>query len=219
MVVSKLNEEVANLVIKYANKVKEVIDLYREGLEKLNMMRVGEAQRVLADGIRADTDADNIRREILVRMGEEVKEGYVREALGRLIRRLDLISELAKEAARYLTIMPYLEIPADIRDAAEELSRVSSEAIKVLVECIKALMEGDFRKATESAVKVEELEEEADKINVKARKLLVNYGETFKNPALVIMIKDFIESLENITDYAEDAADYVRTLAIRFKTA
>ncbi|MEM2021137.1 MAG: hypothetical protein QXP80_02785, partial [Zestosphaera sp.] len=57
-------------------------------------------------------------------------------------------------------------------------------------------------------------EEEADKTLVKGRQLLVKYGVTIKNPAVVLMVDKLIESLEGITDFAEDAGDYLRTLAL-----
>jgi len=214
---SMLSEETIRSIINYARKVRTVVRSLRDGVKLLNSMRMGEAIRILANGIKADTEADNMRRDIIFRIGTEVRVGYVREWVARLIRRLDLVSESAKEASRYLTIIPYLEIPNEVRDVIEELSRLAMDSIDLVIDGLEALMEGDKTRAIRYADKVEEVEELTDNIIVNGRKLLVMYGQKINNPAIIIMVKDFMEALENITDYAEDAADYIRTIALRME--
>jgi len=215
---TKLSEELVKDIIEYAKKVRTVIKSLREGIKLLNEVRPGEAIKRLADGIKADTEADNMRRSIVLKVSTDVREGYVREWIARLIRRLDLIAESAKEAARYLTIIPYLEIPNEIRNVIEELSKLSMTSIDLVIDGLEALIEGDRTRAIDYANRVEEVEEMADNAIVNGRKLLVMYGERLTNAALVIMVKDFLEALENITDYAEDAGDYIRTLALRMES-
>ena len=218
MEATKLSEELVKDIIEYAKKVRTVIKSLREGIKLLNEVRPGEAIKRLADGIKADTEADNMRRSIVLKVSTDVREGYVREWIARLIRRLDLIAESAKEAARYLTIIPYLEIPNEIRNVIEELSKLSMTSIDLVIDGLEALIEGDRTRAIDYANRVEEVEEMADNAIVNGRKLLVMYGERLTNAALVIMVKDFLEALENITDYAEDAGDYIRTLALRMES-
>ena len=212
-----LSKELISDIINYARKVRTVVKALRDGIKLLNNVRTGEAIRTLANGIRADTEADNIRRSIILKIGTEVRRGYVREWVARLIRRLDLVAESAKEASRYLTIIPYLEMPDEVRDVVEELSKLAMDSMDLILDGLEALFERDKSRAIGYADKVEEVEELADKVIVNGRKLLVMYGERITNPAIIIMVKDFLESLENITDYAEDAADYIRTLALRME--
>ena len=89
------------------------------------------------------------------------------------------------------------------------------ESLDTVYMGIKALLEGDLGRAISYADKAEKIEEEGDNVIVHGRKLLVGLGNRIRNPALLIMLRDFMESLESITDYAEDAADYIRTLALR----
>ncbi|OYT47687.1 MAG: hypothetical protein B6U85_04675 [Desulfurococcales archaeon ex4484_42] len=208
-------DEVRKYIIKYSSQVRDIVKFLREGIVLLNDVRVGEAMDSLAKAVRKDTEADATRREILYKLSTFIKDAAVRESISRLIRRLDLLSESSKEAARYLGIIPYLEIPMEIREKIEELSKLSLEAVDMLNLAIRALMEGDVETATSHANRVEEIEEEADEVNLIARKLLVASAMNIENSAIVVMLRDFIESLEGITDYAEDAADYVRVLALR----
>jgi len=168
----------------------------------------------LSCAIRADTKADSLRRELLFKLEQVISNSATREAIVHILRRLDLVSEMAKEASRYLSIIPYLEIPDDIKSRIEMLSKLGLEACDILVSAVAAILEGEGRKAIEYSLKVEEVEESADNITLEARRILVDIGEKISNPALVLMISNFIESLESVTDYAEDAADYIRAIAL-----
>lgn len=210
-----IGRELSSMILSYGREVKEIVRGLREGVEFLNTMRSGEAMEVLARSIRADTRADNIRRDIILKVGTSIKEGYIREWVARLIRRLDLVAESSKEAARYLTIIPYLEIPVELRDVVESLSKLAAEGMDLVLDGLEALIEGDEERAAAHASRVEEIEERADDALVNGRRLLIKYGERMRNAALIVLIRDFIESIEKITDYAEDAADYIRTLALR----
>ncbi len=208
-------EEITTILLGYIEKVRDIVKYLSQGIILLNQIRVGEALKVFSKAIKTDTDADNMRRKLFDRLTELNVEPRIREDIMHLAKRFDVLSEWSKESARHLSIIPYLEIPAELRDRIEEMVKLALRSAECLVEATKALIKGDLAKAREYANKVERIEEEADEVNVAARKLLVGLGRKIDNPAVLIMIKDFIEALENITDTAEDAADVIRVLAIR----
>ncbi len=210
-----LPKEIAESILEYVKKVRDIVKYLSEGIVLLNQIRVGEALRALSKAIRTDTEADKIRRELFDKLTTLDVEPRVREDIMHLAKRFDVLSEWSKESARHLSIIPYLEIPAELRGRIEEMVKLALESANYLVEATKALIKGDLAKARTHAVKIEHIEEEADEVNVAARKLLVGLGRKIENPAVLIIIKDFIEALENITDTAEDAADCIRILAIR----
>ncbi len=211
---SNIGEELSKLILEYAEAVNDIVRELREGISLLGSMRTGEAMESLASAIKADTKADNIRREILLKL-RHAKGGYVRERIAKLVRRLDLVSEQAKEAARDLTIIPYLELPAELKEIVDELSDEAEESAHAMIKSLRALMAEDVKSALKYAHKVEEIEEKADEIFLRGKRLVVKYGTKIKNSAVILMFFNFMQSLENITDYAEDAGDYIRTLAIR----
>ena len=208
-------EEITTILLGYIEKVRDIVKYLSQGIILLNQIRVGEALKVFSKAIKTDTEADNMRRRLFDRLTELNVEPRIREDIMHLAKRFDVLSEWSKESARHLSIIPYLEIPAELRDRIEEMVKLALRSAEYLVEATKALIKGDLAKAREYANKVERIEEEADEVNVAARKLLVGLGRKIDNPAVLIMIKDFIEALENITDTAEDAADVIRVLAIR----
>ncbi len=213
---SIIPENLIKELLEYIELIGKIVSNLRKGILLLNDLRIGEAMKTLSEGIRTDTKADEVRRNILFKIDEAIKDSDVKEALARLIRRFDLISEQSKEASRYLTIIPYLEIPVRIRERIEEMSRLASESVDLLVNAVKALIEGDDKKALSQAIRVEEIEEKGDEVNMASRKLLLDYGGKVENPALIVLLRDFIEALENIIDFAEDAADYIRILALKY---
>ena len=211
-----ISKDFAASIIDYAEEVLGIVQGLRQGINLLNLMNSGEAMRELANAIKSDTKADAMRREILITL-MNVRGGYVRERVARLIRRLDLVSEQAKEAARDLTLIPYLELPSDIKDVIDSLSKDIHESVKALTKSLAALMYGQPDKAVKYSRVVEELEEDADKVFLKGKRLLIKYEGKISNPAVILMLFNFMQSLENVTDYSEDAGDYIRTLAIREK--
>ncbi len=206
-------KELSETLIKYVSAVVNIVRHSREGIKMLEEFRSAEAMQYFANAIREDTEADEVRRGLLVKL-QFLHPGFMRERISTLIRRLDLIAEQSKEVARNMTLFPYLELPGEIKDSVNELSERALEAALMVHELTYLLLNGDYSKVIEIAYKTEVAEEEADKTLVKARQLLVKYGVTLKNPAIVLMVDKLIESLEGITDFAEDASDYLRTLAL-----
>ena len=156
-----------------------------------------------------------MRRKILLEIERKVDDAFLKDYLAKLLRMLDRVSEWIKEASRYLDIIPYLEIPIELREKIEELSRLDLEAIESIFNAAKALIKGDRNAVLKYTLEAEEIEEKADEILHIARKNLVVIGGSIENPALIVMLRDFIEALENVTDYAEDVADILRLIALK----
>jgi predicted phosphate transport protein (TIGR00153 family) len=212
-----ISKELAAAILEYAEEVYGIVEKLRTGIKLLKSMNTGESMKELANAIKADTKADAMRREILLAL-TEVRGGYVRERVARLVRRLDLVSEQTKEAARDLTLLPYFELPAEIKEVIDELSKDVQESVKALLKSLTALMNGKPEEAIKISRSVEEIEEEADNAFLMGKRLLMKYGSKVRNAAIILMLFNFMQSLENVTDYSEDAGDYIRTLALREKS-
>ncbi|MEM2018578.1 MAG: DUF47 family protein, partial [Zestosphaera sp.] len=171
------------------------------------------AMESFTKGIHEDTVADEIRRNLLIKL-QDLHPGFMRERISTLLRRLDLIAEQSKEVARNMTLFPYLELPGEIKNAVDELSGKAYESVSKLYEITSLLINHKYNEVVEEAYRIEVTEEDADKILIRGRQLLVKYGSMIKNPAIILMVDKLIESLEGITDFAEDASDYLRTLAL-----
>jgi len=205
----------AERLLHYTKGIRDIVSHFRNTISLLNEVKASEARSELAKAIKKDTEADHVRREIAETHIYNIEDPDLREIVLKFLRMLDRISEWTKEAARYLDLIPYLEIPDELRKHIEELSRLSLEGIEYILMSIQALMENDIERALNYCKHVEEIEETADGITHTARKNLVVYGRKIDNPAVIVMLRDFIESLENITDYEEDASDLIRVIISR----
>lgn len=209
----EFESSLSNELLRYVRAVVNIVKLSNEGIKLLEEFRTAEAMESFTKGIYEDTVADEIRRNLLIRL-QDLHPGFMRERISTLLRRLDLIAEQSKEVSRNMTLFPYLELPGEVKNAINELSGKAYESVSRLHEITSLLINHRYDEVVEEAYRVEIAEEDADKILVRGRQLLVKYGSMIRNPAIILMVDKLIESLEGITDFAEDASDYLRTLAL-----
>ena len=60
---------------------------------------------------------------------------------------------------------------------------------------------------------IDEVEKKVDKKHLQIKGLMLK-SEKEVAPSALIMLKDLVESMEQVADYCDDTADYVRVLAI-----
>jgi len=211
-------EDLFSKVLQYFEKIDRMVNSFVNAIDSLNKLDLNNAYKNLADSIRLDTEADELRREAFALISRYVDDTTLRENISKLLRMMDRLTEWIKEAARYLDILPYLEIPQEIKNEINELARLDSEACKRIKSAAQALFRNRIDDAIALALEVEKIEERADEVNHAARRSIVRYGDKIANPAILIMLRDFIEALENATDYAEDVADIIRLIAQYLKS-
>jgi len=213
--VSVIPSEISKLLIEYFSKVYEMVEGFMNAISSLNMVDVQNAYKHLEDSIKLDTEADELRRAILEKLSSDSVDPAVRSDIARLLRMMDKVSEWVKEALRYLDLVPYLEIPQEIKDSIEGLAKLNLDAVKTVREAVEELVQGRLDEVYKHCIAVERIEEEADEIMHRGRRGLLKYGPRIGNPALVIMLRDFLKALENAIDYSEDVADTLRVLVAR----
>ncbi len=211
----RLPESINEGLLKYFDMIESMAKSFMRAIDSLNNMDLNNAYKHLHSCIKSDTEADALRRDLMAKIASEVRDEDIKEDLSKLLRMLDRMSEWIKEASRYLDIIPYFEIPVEIREKIEKLSYLDMRAAEELSEAVKALIEGDKKELIKRVEEVERIEEEADEVNHSIRKILVALGTTITNPALIVMLRDFVEALETATDYAEDVGDIFKLLSIR----
>ena len=135
-----------------------------------------------------------------------------REDLMHLVKRLDVMADHVKDSARSVLILLETEVP-------EEMWESYVKIVENLVECASTL-----RKAIEKLgiqpLEAKKLAQEVDKIEgvideeyLNSKSLLIKYGSKIDSATLLIL-KDLLESMENVADTCDDTADYVRVLAV-----
>ena len=158
--------------------------------------------------------ADQLRRDMIVKLTERDVFPNEREDLMELVRAVDWVADWAREAGRIMTIIPFEEAPEDIRDAAVNMSKANRDCIIMLANCIRELSR-DPRKALDLADQVELLEEDIDELYMKARMIMTKTTFVGFTRGAIILFNEFLDAIETIADWCENTADIVRAIAIR----
>jgi len=99
--------------------------------------------------------------------------------------------------------------------AFHEMSAGIVSTAAVLRESLRSLGE-DPSKARAMSEKVEDEENKVDRKNLEIKALLLKYGEKV-NPAVLLILKDLLDSMEEAADSCADTGDYIRVLTVSFK--
>lgn len=190
-----------------AKKLEEVIRL-ADSLS-FDRMRV-----VLSDIIRLDTEADNYRREIVEKDLPTIADAIIRENIRTLIRMIDHVGEWIKDGLRHLDLIPIMGIPADVRGYITYLLRLVRNGVEAIRDSIDMLKTAKYSEAYRYGGKLEEIEEEADRVLHEAKKKIVEISNKVDNIAYIVFLNDLLKALETATDYEEDAGDIIKSLSL-----
>ncbi|MEZ0394181.1 MAG: DUF47 family protein [Desulfurococcaceae archaeon] len=207
-------ERFIDLLTEYLKDLARLVTLFRNSLKLLNDVRVGEARGELAEAVKVSRRMAATRSELLeVITGLRVEPSLKSEAV-EFVLKLDRVRDLIREASRELMIMPYLEVPHPVREGLNRLADKVVEEVEELVKVISEAVEGDFESSQERMRKVYELEEEADRLDVSNRGMLITYSDSFKPHTLAILVHDFNKDLEDTADACTDAADVLYRILV-----
>jgi len=207
------DKKIIGMLMNHMAIVQDVIESLMNGIKSLNEGRFKESQRLFDLCVVKEEEADRLRRQIVLELEKGELSAGDRSDLMMLLSKLDMIADWGKEAVRILGVIPYTLLPEELKDNIWEMLNKDYECVKALSECIKALLRAP-REALESTRRVEELEEEADRIDLRSRSLMVKNAHRLPI-GYITLLDDFLHAIENIADCAEDTADLVQAIAIR----
>jgi len=206
-----LLREHAKMTLTAADEFQESMDLMRQ--EDANIQEVESAHRRVS---QIEKEGDILRRKILNELIQGMLPPQDREELARLARRMDAILDWIQESSRVLMIILnwYQDIPQDIREVAFSMSRSVVKSIFNIERCLSALLDGNIRTALARADDVERLEHFIDDQYHEVRALLVTIPPNSLSASLIVLLSQFLETLEETADRCEDATDQIRVIAV-----
>ena len=161
-----------------------------------------------------EKEADLLKRKII---GELAKGGLPvseREDLMRLARQTDDVIDWINETGRILVEFNLKDMPDDVKKITGETSRVITSCVIKLDDCIEKLTNRKFQDALKAADEVERLEEQMDGLYQMARRSISGLKTGTVEIGQAILLSDFMDALETITDRCEDSCDEVRVIAV-----
>ena len=175
----------------------------------------GEVARVTIDRLfQIEDEIDNLRRTVY----EELTKGSLppkdREDIMNVVKNLDRMADHVKDAARNVLVLLEADVPRELWNAFSSMSSSLVSTAATLQESLKNLGVDNTR-ARMISEKVEEEETKVDKKFLEIKSLLLKHGTI--NPAVLLILKDLLDSIEAAADSCADTGDYVRILTVSFK--
>ena len=178
--------------------------------------------------IQADAEAkanaiENVRQSehqadiLRSKMVSELSEGFLlppdREDLMHFVKTLDKIADWTNGSARILGFIEQ-RLPENILKNISAATALIVDSVSKLKEAISAIIKNDLKKALADCIEVDRIEHDADD----QKKLLIEAIIHARLEATSLLLcYQLAEYMEGVTDKIEDAADFIKVLAIKSK--
>jgi predicted phosphate transport protein (TIGR00153 family) len=195
----------------------ETVNELENAIAAASKKEIEAAKKQLERLFTTEEEIDSLRRTIF----EESTRGSLplndREDLMHLVKRLDVMADHVKDSGRSVLLLLEVNIPKELWNAYEEMAKDLVECAKVLKSSIEKLGT-DPAEARLLSMKVDDVEKKADEKYLKIKGLLLKSDKTV-TPPMLLLLKDMVESMEQVADTCDDTADYVRILTITKETS
>ncbi len=200
---AKQHVDVTYQTVEWFKKAVQAYIAGDEAGKKEAVEKVRECER-RADGLRT-------------KMVEKLSEGLLippdREDLMRFVKSLDRIADWTNGSARLLDFIKE-KLPQDILKEFSTASDIILDSISKLKDGIHSLMSNELDRAIKDCNEVEAYETQADD---QKRTLIETIIAAKLDAPLLLLSYQLAEYMEGVTDKIEDAADFVKVLAIKSK--
>lgn len=172
------------------------------------------AKTVAIENVReSEHQADILRSKMVNELSEGLLLPPDREDLMHFVKTLDKIADWTNGAARILGFIEQ-KLPENILKNISTATELIFSSISKLKEAIQSLTKNDLKKALQDCEEVDRIEHEADD----QKKILIESIIHAKlEPISLLLSFQLAEYLEGVTDKIEDAADFIKVVAIKSK--
>jgi predicted phosphate transport protein (TIGR00153 family) len=213
---NRREREVFEGVLQLLDVVGTTVDSFMASVVSLGKGDANASAEEVLKVIEGETNADEIHRDLSLKIAEGAFFGGVREDILDLLEKIDNIADSAKDAARFLSSDSRLGVEARDKLGSKEMFsflNALKSSVSALTSLVKALEDGK-KEALSKVQTVEEFEEEADSHKDAMIKSLFSTDQRM-DPVTVIQLRDFIFVADDVADNAEDASDVILVLVAK----
>ncbi len=206
----------ASIIKETKEHAKKVYDSVYELDKTIKLFLDGKGTDVSKNIKKIDDlerECDSIRRKVMVELSKGELTPSVREDLAHLISRLDSVANNANATANRLGILSP-DVLAPIADDLKKMSEITLKCVELLHKTIDLQLGETMDKVMESTMKINELEHDVDGINYEIKRKLINVKPAY-SPYIAITVFDMVQAFEQISDFAEETADFIRIINVR----
>ena len=212
----KRGEDVLEMVEKHLELTRNTVYNLHKMVEANVEGNTELCASCFADLSNMEMEADELRRKMVDALTVSEMFPEERDDLMEMVRAVDWIADWSKEAGRILNHTPFSRAPPEMKEAVLNMCHANLGCVSVLTDCVKQLLKNPVE-AISYANKVELLEEDMDELYNIARRYLATLDFAGWNMGSMILLGEFLNSLETIADWCENTADIVRAVAVRRK--
>lgn len=161
----------------------------------------------------SEHQADILRSKMVSALSESLLLPPDREDLMHFVKTLDKIADWTNGAARILGFIEQ-KLPEEVLTNIFTATELIFSSVSRLKEGIGALIKNDLKKALVDCDEVARIEHEADD---QKKTLIEAIIHAKLEPTSLLLSYQLAEYLEGVTDKIEDAADFVKVIAIKSK--
>jgi predicted phosphate transport protein (TIGR00153 family) len=159
-------------------------------------------------------EGDILRKSIIEELAKANLPTHERTSLMRLVRQIDWVSDWALESTNILMEFQFGRMPETLRKLTIRMSKVVKDCAVNVVDCIEKLTAKQIQASLEAADRVERFEEEVDDLYRTARGELNKINDPNIGVGSVVLLAQFLDAIENVSDRCEDACDQARVIAV-----
>ena len=173
-----------------------------------------EAKTKAIENVReSEHQADILRAKMISELSESLLMPPDREDLMHFVKTLDKIADWTNGAARILGFIEQ-RLPENILKNISSATELIFSSISKLKEAIASLIKNDLKKALQDCEDVDNIEHDADD---QKKFLIESIIHARLEPTSLLLSYQLAEYMEGVTDKIEDAADFVKVVAIKSK--
>jgi len=211
MLFTNKQKKVQIQISDYAKSVLECMDIFQRAVTRYCDQPDRKAARAAFDEVhKAESKADDLRSEIEVMMYSKSLFPESRGDILGLLETMDKVPNQAESAVRMIWNQ-HVNIPETFAPKILQLVDVCCRTVDAMVESVEKLF-SEFTNAAVVVGKIDELESEADRIEESLIEKL------FSDPVdsiQTIIFRDFIKSVVQISDRAENVGDRIRLIVAK----
>lgn len=207
-----------NMSKAHIDQVCKTVESLQKAIHEFHRLNDdGEQEKVeeYVEEVRVrEQEADAIKRKIL----DELSKGLImptdREDLTELTERIDDVGDWANDAAKLLFYVTE-KVPKKITSKLVKFIDQTIKCVCKTQEAVNCIIEKDVKRTLAMASKVEDIEGQCDILEKETLITTLRYKNL--EAGTIILLHDLIGSIETISDKAEEVADVLRVLAIKYK--
>lgn len=199
--------------ITHVDITYRTVEWFKKAVSAYIAGNIKEKKEAIDKVRQCEHEADVLRSKMVDSLAQGLLVPPDREDLLHFVKTLDRIADWTNGSARLLDFVEE-KLPDNILKELAVAANIIFDSISKLKDGIQSVMNNELDRAISDCNEVEKLESLADD---QKKTLIGTIIKSSLTPAVLLLTYQLAEYMEGVTDKIEDAADFIKVLAIKAK--